>query len=55
MLYFRYEVMKRCWMFNASERPNFSEVVKAIDLLNDTSQSKELVKKESAGYLSLHS
>ena len=47
--------MKSCWKFQADERPNFSDLVKAIDHLKDTSQNKLIIKKPSAAYLPVYS
>ena len=47
--------MKSCWKFQADERSNFSDLVKAIDHLKDTSQNKLMIKKESTAYLPVYS
>ena len=47
--------MKSCWKFQADERANFSDLVKAIDHLNDTPQNKVFIKKASTAYLPVYS
>ena len=47
--------MKSCWKFEPEQRPNFSEFVKQIKYLKDTSQNTPMVKRSSTSYLPLYS
>ena len=47
--------MKCCWTFQPQERPDFSELVKRIDLLKNVPESKPMIKKASVAYLPVYS
>ena len=47
--------MKSCWKFEPEGRPDFSELVKRIDHLENIPKNKPMIKKASAAYLPVYS